>query len=55
MLQLLNRELHLPEKYIRYITKLSDQAPRLESYLVRHGIVRDIHDFQRVNGKLVIC
>jgi hypothetical protein len=42
ILQLLNRELHLPEKYIRYITKVSDQAPHLELFLVRHGIDRDV-------------
>jgi hypothetical protein len=29
------RELHFPEKYIQYITKLSDHAPHL---VVRHGI-----------------
>jgi hypothetical protein len=37
--QLLNRELHLPNEYVQYITKTSDQAPYLESLLVRHDIV----------------
>jgi hypothetical protein len=57
--QLLNREPHLPDKYIRYITKLSDQAPHFELFLVPHGIGRDVRDvrdcdFQRVNGKWVM-
>ena len=51
--QLLVRELHPPEKFIRYVTKLSDRAPYLESFLVRHGIDRDFRvGYMRRSGTL---
>ena len=48
--QLLVRELHPPEKFIRYVTKLSDRAPYL---VVRHGIDRDVRvGYTRRSGTL---
>jgi hypothetical protein len=46
---------HFPsEKYLRYITKSSRQAPHIESVAIRHG--RN-HSFRckRVNENWVIC
>ena len=50
--KLLVRELHPPEKYIWYITTFFDQAPHLELFPVRRGIIvvlivmfRDARDF----------
>jgi hypothetical protein len=34
------------------VTKVSDQAPHIESFLVRRGIDHDVRD---CNGKWVIC
>jgi hypothetical protein len=42
------------EKYLRYITKVSHQAPRLESFTIHH--VND-HTFRRkpVDSNWVVC
>jgi hypothetical protein len=45
---------HPSEKYLRYITKASRQAPRVESVTIFHG-----HDHvflcKRVNANWVVC
>jgi hypothetical protein len=53
ILRLLVRQLPLPENFIRYVTKLSDRAPYLESLLVRHDIDRDVRvGYMRRSGTL---
>jgi hypothetical protein len=53
-LELTGRRPHRSEKYLRYITKVSHQAPRLEFFTIHH--VSD-HTFRRkqVNENWVVC
>ena len=52
--QLRGNPLRVSEKYLRYITKVSHQAPRLESFTIHH--VND-HTFRRkpVDSNWVVC
>ena len=52
-LELWGEELYRIEKYIRYITKTSNQAPHLESFTIKHGAytIR----CKRVNKNWVVC
>ena len=53
-LDLLGDHHHLSEKYLRYITKASRQAPHVESVTISH---RSNHAFRckRVNSNWVVC
>jgi hypothetical protein len=53
-LQLGGKQLQSSEKYLRYITKASHQAPHLESFTTHHG---NDHTFRckRVNANWVVC
>jgi hypothetical protein len=49
-----DHQLQSSEKYLRYITKASHQAPHLESFTIHHG---NNHTFRckRVNANWVVC
>jgi hypothetical protein len=53
-LQLYGIKPHHSEKYLRYITKASNQAPHLEFFTIRY---RDDYTFRfkRVNENWVVC
>ena len=53
-LELTGGDPHHFEKYLEYITKVSHQAPRLESFTINHV---DDHTFCRkpVNANWVVC
>jgi hypothetical protein len=55
ILQLLVRELlYISPKKLSDVTKLSDRTPYLESFLVRHGIDRDVRvGYMRRSGTLL--
>ena len=45
---------HPSEKYLRYITKVSHQAPHLEYFTIRHANHHTFHHKQ-VNENWVVC
>jgi 23S rRNA C2498 (ribose-2'-O)-methylase RlmM len=56
-LQLWGNQRHLSEKYLRYITKASHQAPHLEFFTIRYYYYEDGHIFRckRVDASWVVC
>ena len=53
-LRLKGDQLHLSEKYLRYITKASHQAPHLEFFTIHYGNDYTFH-CKRVNENWVVC
>jgi hypothetical protein len=53
-LRLWVNRLHPSEKYLRYITKASNQAPHLEFFTIHHHDDYDFR-FKRVNENWVVC
>jgi hypothetical protein len=53
-IELMDGQPHPSEKYLRYVTKVSRQAPHVESVTIFHG---NNHVFrcERVNTNWVIC
>jgi hypothetical protein len=53
-LQLYNNQLLSSEEYLRYITKVSNQAPHLESFTIHQGYYHIVR-FKWVNGNWTVC
>ena len=53
-LELTGRRPHRSEKYLRYITKVSHQAPHLEYFTIRHANHQTFRHKQ-VNENWVVC
>jgi hypothetical protein len=56
-LELTGDQLHRPKKHLRYVTKVSHQAPHLESFTILSFNYGDDYSFRckRVDTNWVIC